>query len=108
MSNHNDLEQNISNLEFRIDELESSEYFSKKEVEDNFITREEVKILINRYKILINRYEEKLEIQSNRISHLQKDVAICKENNLLATRKIKSNRQQIDALYNIQNHGKPY
>jgi chromosome segregation ATPase len=101
MSNHNDLEQNISNLEFRIDELESSEYFSKKEVEDNFITREEVKILIN-------RYEEKLEIQSNRISHLQKDVAICKENNLLATRKIKSNRQQIDALYNIQNHGKPY
>jgi hypothetical protein len=67
----------------------------------NCITREEVKILIN-------RYEEKLEVQSKRISHLQKDVAICKENNLLATRKIKSNRQQIDALYNIQSHGKSY
>tara|TARA_Y100000593_G_scaffold91823_1_gene181672 strand:+ start:3911 stop:4132 length:222 start_codon:yes stop_codon:yes gene_type:complete len=73
MSSHRDLEQNISNLEFRIDELESSEYFSKKEIQDNFITREEVRILIN-------RYEEKISVF----------------------------KRQIDALYNIQSHGKPY
>jgi len=60
----------------------------------NCITREEVKILIN-------RYEEKLKVQNNRISHLQKDVAMCKASGL-------ANKRQIDALYNIQSHGKPY
>ena len=86
MSSHNDLEQNISNLEFRIDELESSQYFSKKEVEDNFITREEVRILINRFQEKISQLEEKLEV---------------------AEKQINSNKQQIGALYNIQLYGKP-
>jgi len=87
MSSHNDLEQNISNLEFRIDELESSQYFSKKEVEDNFITREEVRILINRFEEKISKLEGKLEV---------------------AEKQINSNKQQIGGLYNIQLYGKPY
>tara|TARA_R100000781_G_scaffold80522_1_gene49695 strand:+ start:392 stop:634 length:243 start_codon:yes stop_codon:yes gene_type:complete len=77
MSSHSDLEENISNLEFRIDELESSEYFSKKEIQDSFITREEIKILINRFEEKILKLEEQ----------------------------VKKNKTDIGGLYNIQLHG---
>ena len=78
----------------------------------NCITREEVKILIDRYEEKISELENRLfyattrldkrdDTASNRIKHLQKEIAICKSSGL-------ANKRQIDALYNIQSHGKPY
>ena len=89
-----------------------------KSEDSNFITREEVRILINRFQEKISQLEEKLEVLENRLSygttrldkrhdteskrikHLQKEIAICKSSGL-------ANKQQIDALYNIQLYGKP-
>ena len=67
MSSHNDLEQNISNLEMRIDTIESSEYFLKEVVAQNNISREEVRILINRFQEKISQLEEKLEVADKKI-----------------------------------------
>jgi hypothetical protein len=61
--------------------------------DSNFITRDEVRILINRFEEKISVLEERLayttkrldkrsDTASKRIKHLQKDVAICKENTL--------------------------
>ena len=52
-----------------------------------YITREEVRILINRFEQKISELEEKLEV---------------------AEKQINSNKQQIGGLYNIQLYGKPY
>ena len=58
-----------------------------KSEDSNFITREEVRILINRFQEKISQLEEKLEV---------------------AEKQINSNKQQIGGLYNIQLYGKPY
>ena len=78
MSSHSELEENISNLEFRINELENAPYFLEKEIAEKYISRLEEKI---------SKLEGKLEV---------------------AEKQINSNKQQIGGLYNIQLYGKPY
>lgn len=69
-----------------------------------YITREEVRILINRFEQKISQLEEKLEALDFRLEAIG---TVFKGLADVADKKIEANKQQIGGLYNIQLYGKP-